>query len=199
LSIWTVFTKSQVGFAGSPDPKHYRWIWQSAEASIWTVFTKFYIGSKAMRIRAGIVLIQRNKVALIERHRAALDYFVFPGGGVDEGETPEQAAIREAMEELGVEVAVKQKIAEIHFGPKSRQIYFLVEQTGGEFGTGTGEEYTDADPESPEEGIYIPVWMPVAELPLHEDIYPADVAKLVIKASKQGWLPDPILAFESPK
>jgi len=51
-----------------------------------------------MRIRAGIVLIQDNKVALIERHRAGLHYFVFPGGGADEGESPEQAAIREAME-----------------------------------------------------------------------------------------------------
>ena len=80
-----------------------------------------------MRIRAGIVLIKDNKVALIERHRAGLDYFVFPGGGMDEGETPEQAAIRETMEELGIEVAIKQKVAEIQLGQKSRQIYFLVE------------------------------------------------------------------------
>ncbi len=61
-----------------------------------------------MRTRAGIVLIEDNKVALIERHRAGLDYFVFPGGGVDEGETPEQAAVREAMEELGVEFVCHQ-------------------------------------------------------------------------------------------
>src|SRR5215207_7068329 len=106
-----------------------------------------------MRIRAGIVLIKENKVALIERHRAGLDYFVFPGGGVDEGESAEQAAIREALEELGVEVAIKQKVAEIQLGRKSRQIYFLVEQTGGEFGTGTGEEYTNSDPTDPDEGI----------------------------------------------
>jgi len=46
-----------------------------------------------MRTRAGVVLIEHNKVALIERHRAGLDYFVFPGGGMDEGETPEGAAI----------------------------------------------------------------------------------------------------------
>jgi 8-oxo-dGTP diphosphatase len=110
-----------------------------------------------VRIRAGIVLIQDNRVALIERHRAGLDYFVFPGGGVDEGESLEQAAVREAMEELGVKVAIKQNVAEVQVGPKSRQIYFLVEQTGGEFGTGVGEEYTDADPYSPEEGIYIPI------------------------------------------
>jgi 8-oxo-dGTP diphosphatase len=152
-----------------------------------------------MRIRAGIVLIQDGKVALIERHRAGLNYFVFPGGGVDDGESPEQAAVREAMEELGIEVAIKQKIAEVRLGHKSRQVYFLVEQTGGEFGTGVGEEYTDSDPSSPEEGIYIPIWMPIDQLSLRGNVYPVDVASLVVKSSKEGWSPDPILAFEVPK
>jgi 8-oxo-dGTP pyrophosphatase MutT (NUDIX family) len=152
-----------------------------------------------MRVRAGIVLIQDGKVALIERHRAGLDYFVFPGGGVDEGELPEQAAVREAMEELGIDVTIKQKVAEIKLGQKNRQVYFLVEQTGGEFGTGAGEEFTDADPESPEEGIYIPVWMPIDELPRYQNIYPADVAKLVVKSVKEGWVESPPLLFEEPK
>ncbi len=141
-----------------------------------------------MRIRAGIVLIQDNKVALIERHRAGLDYFVFPGGGVNEGESPEQAAIREAMEELGVGVAIQQKVAEVKVGLKSRQVYFLVEQTGGEFGTGIGEEYTDSDSYSPEEGIYIPIWMPIEELVYHQNVYPADIARLVIKSVREGWM-----------
>lgn len=152
-----------------------------------------------MRIRAGIVLLQDNKVALIERHRAGLDYFVFPGGGVDEGESPEQAAVRESMEELGIEVAIRQKVAEIQLGSKSRQVYFLVEQVGGEFGTGIGEEYTDSDPNSPEEGIYIPIWMPVEELSLHKNIYPADVARMVLEALKAGWSEDTAILFEEPK
>jgi 8-oxo-dGTP diphosphatase len=152
-----------------------------------------------MRIRAGIVLIENNKVALIERHRAGLDYFVFPGGGVDEGESPEQAAVREAMEELGVQVTINQKVAEIQFGPRSRQIYFLVEQIGGEFGTGVGEEYTDSDPSDPEEGIYIPIRMAIDELALHENIHPADVARLVVRSVADGWLPEAILTFEDTK
>jgi 8-oxo-dGTP diphosphatase len=78
-----------------------------------------------MRIRAGIVLIKENKVALIERYRAGLHYFIFPGGGVDEDESPEQAASREALEELGITVGIKQKVAEVQFGQNSRQIYFL--------------------------------------------------------------------------
>jgi 8-oxo-dGTP diphosphatase len=152
-----------------------------------------------VRIRAGIVLIQDHKVALIERHRAGLHYFVFPGGGVDEGESPEQAAIREAMEELGIEVALKQKVADVHLGPKSRQIYFLAEQTGGEFGTGVGEEFTTSDPNNFEEGVYVPIWMPIAQLPLRDNIYPVDVAKMVVRASTEGWKTTSSTFFEEPK
>ena len=53
-----------------------------------------------MRNRSGIILIEENKLALIERHRAGIHYFAFPGGGMDEGESPEQTAVREAEEEL---------------------------------------------------------------------------------------------------
>lgn len=151
-----------------------------------------------MRTRAGIVLIEDNKIALIERHRAGLNYFVFPGGGVDEGESTEQGAIREAMEELGIEVSIKQKIAEIHFGRTSKHIYFLVERVSGEFGSGTGEEFTDSDPDHPEEGIYVPIWMPIEELPQHTNIYPANLADLVVRSATEGWSKEPVIMFESP-
>ncbi len=139
-----------------------------------------------MRTRAGVVLIEDNKVALIERHRAGLEYFVFPGGGVDEGESPEQAAVREAMEELGVEVVVKQKVAEIQI-ETSRQFYFLVERVAGEFGTGEGEEFTDSEPNDPEEGSYVPIWMPVEELSERGNVYPVELATLVVKSKTSDW------------
>jgi 8-oxo-dGTP diphosphatase len=148
-----------------------------------------------MRTRAGIVLIEDDKVALIERHRAGLDYYVFPGGGMNVGETPQQAAIREAMEELGVEVSIKQKVALIYFD-QSTQVYFLVERVGGEFGTGTGEEFTAADPHDPQEGIYVPVWMSIHELPQQSKVFPVDVAKLVLQSRKTGWPHEPIVINE---
>ncbi len=152
-----------------------------------------------MRIRAGIVLIQDNKVALIERYRAGFHYFIFPGGGVDEGESPEQAAVREAMEELGIEVAIKQKVMEVQLGQRSRQFYFLVEQTGGEFGTGTGEEFLDTNRDNPQKGIYIPIWMPVDELPGRTNVYPVDVSRLMVKSVKEGWPQESVQTLEEPK
>ncbi len=60
-----------------------------------------------MSYRAAIFLLEGDRVALIERHRQGQHYFTFPGGHVDEGETPEQAAVREAREELGLEVETR--------------------------------------------------------------------------------------------
>jgi 8-oxo-dGTP pyrophosphatase MutT (NUDIX family) len=148
-----------------------------------------------MRTRAGIVLIEDDKVALIERHRAGMDYFVFPGGGVNEGETPEHGAVREAFEELGIEVTIKKTVAVIHFD-QSTQVYYLVEQVGGEFGTGTGEEFTDSDPEDPEEGIYIPIWMPIDEMPKHEKVFPESVVKILLGARTAGWPDEPVVVNE---
>ena len=139
-----------------------------------------------MRTRAGIILTENDKVALIERNRAGLDYFVFPGGGVDEGETVEKAAVREAREELGVEVVIKQKVAEIHI-ETSRQVYFLAERVAGEFGTGTGEEFIDSDPNDPSEGIYVPIWMPIGEMSEHGNVYPAELVEVVVRSMREGW------------
>lgn len=143
-------------------------------------------------------MIENDKVALIVRFRDDKHYFVFPGGGVDEGETLTEAVIREMDEETGLRVTIRHKLAEIHFG-LSTQHYFLVEHLGGEFGSGTGEEYTDSDPHDPTQRIYVPTWMSLAELPEHENVYPADVTDLVVNSTDAGWPDEPILVIEHPK
>lgn len=151
-----------------------------------------------MRVRAGVVLIENGKVALIERHRAGVHYYVFPGGGVDKGETPKQAAVREMKEETGLRVTVRRKLAKIRFG-SSKQVYYLVDRLDGEFGTGTGKELTDSDPDDPNEGVYTPIWMSVEELPIHDNVYPADLAALIVDAVRTGWPEKPIRVVEHPK
>jgi len=151
-----------------------------------------------MRVRAGVVLIEDDKVALIERFRDRNHYYVFPGGGVDDGEAPQDAAIREMEEETGLNVAIKRKLAEIHFG-LSYQIYYLVEKVSGEYGTGTDEEYTDSEPDNPAKGIYVPIWMPIIELDEHENVYPIDIADLVTQSVNNGWPEEPIVVVEPRK
>ena len=144
-----------------------------------------------MRIRSGIILIEENNLALIERHRAGLHYFAFPGGGMDEGETPEQAAIREAEEELGIQVKIKQKVSDVYFNEKV-QHYFLAERISGEFGTGTGEEYGEYNPIH---GTYLPLWMPLTDVK-DNNVLPRELADLVVRFAKEGWPTEPVIIIE---
>jgi 8-oxo-dGTP pyrophosphatase MutT (NUDIX family) len=148
-----------------------------------------------MRIRAVGILIENDSVALIERHRAGRHYFTFPGGGLDEGESVEQAVLRELEEELGLGVAVRRKVAEVWFNG-NRQEYFLVEALAGKFGTGSGEEYTRPDPDPARYGTYHPLWMPVSEL-LNNPVVPVEMAKLVQKSMVEGWPEEPVTILES--
>ena len=85
-----------------------------------------------MRNRGASIIIENNKVALIKRVRDGQTYYVFPGGGIESGETAEQAAIRETFEELGVVINVKRKLGTVMFN--GLQHYFLAEIIGGKFG-----------------------------------------------------------------
>lgn len=52
-----------------------------------------------------IVFVKDNKVLLVQQAKpSARGLWCLPGGHVEEGETAEQAAVREAREEVGVDV-----------------------------------------------------------------------------------------------
>jgi 8-oxo-dGTP diphosphatase len=53
---------------------------------------------------------ERNQVLLIKRRDVPV--WVLPGGGIESGETPEQAVVREVEEETGYCVKLSRKIAE---------------------------------------------------------------------------------------
>lgn len=109
--------------------------------------------------RGSVVLIEEHKVALIKRLHAGSVYYVFPGGGIQKHETPKAAAKREAFEELGVQVEIEGLFATIYY--EGNQYFFMAKRTGGTFGTGLGEEYTDLDRHR---GTYEPVWVELRDV-----------------------------------
>jgi 8-oxo-dGTP diphosphatase len=144
-----------------------------------------------MSYRAAVLLLQDDKIALIERHRQGFHYFTFPGGHVEEGETPEQAAVRETLDELGLEVVIKKLVARMGWQGKW-QYYYLAEVTGGVFGSGRGEEILNT---LPGRGTYRPMWMPLTEL-LDQPVKPRQMAEMVIRFSTEGWPEEPVIIPE---
>ena len=126
--------------------------------------------------RGAIILIEDGRVALIRRERGEEPpYYLFPGGGVEEGETPEDAAVREALEELGLRVALEGLLAIVEFKGRS-QHYFWARRRAGVFGTGQGTEL--ADPRNSRTGSHSPVWLPLDEIQ-RSPVRPRALAALV--------------------
>src|SRR5690606_41401894 len=87
------------------------------------------VATLSSRPRGGVVIVDDGKVALIKRVNDRGVYYLFPGGGVDEGETPADAAVREAKEELGLDVRVTGLLAVVT-SRGNEQYYYAAEVTG---------------------------------------------------------------------
>lgn len=113
------------------------------------------------RIRvAGIVPMEdgfafMHRVGVMKR-KDYQEYYTFPGGGLEENETPEEGTIREIKEEFGIQVRIVKKWYEIYSEKfHQKEIFYWCEYIGGKFGTGEGPEFSN-DPKYIDSGKYIP-------------------------------------------
>ena len=70
---------------------------------------------KTIRVVAAIIRHDGKIFATERGYGAWKDYWEFPGGKIEPGETPEEALRREIREELDTEIAVGQKAATVEY------------------------------------------------------------------------------------
>lgn len=124
--------------------------------------------------------MENGKILLIHRIKKNDDYWVFPGGGVEEDESEIMALKRECKEELGVEVAVGDYIMSemVAFdGVNGEHLFYAASIAGGEVGTGEGPEYAN---DGLYEGSHQPEWIELEELEAR-DVRPEKAKDLVLK------------------
>jgi len=129
--------------------------------------------------------VNGNEIALIKREHSQRGrlYYLFPGGGLEHGETYEDAVVREVLEETGLDVAVDRLVAVVlRLG--NPQYHYLVRIQAGEFGSGTGAEMLGQY--NPSRGTYEAVWMPVNQL-ANLPVYPRCVCDLVMESLTGRW------------
>ena len=101
----------------------------------------------------GFIFMHRKKV---KRNKDYEEYYTFPGGHLENGETLEEGVIRKIKEEFGIKVKVIKKLYELENNKLNmKEYFFLCEYIEGKFGTGDGEEFFN-NPEYKDSGEYIP-------------------------------------------
>lgn len=119
------------------------------------------------RVDVAYVLLfdeQGENILMVKNKGEKSSYYTLPGGAVEQGETLEQAAIREVKEETGLEVEIDGifSVSEAFFEERGHHAIFFTftgQIIGGEINISIPdeiEEITWMEPQIVEDYIYIP-------------------------------------------
>lgn len=133
-----------------------------------------------IEIDDGYALMHRKNVMPKENSTQPYgEYYVFPGGGLEENETLEEGVSREILEEFGIVVEVLEKIAYRELSEEYEEYLFRCKYVSGKFGTGTGPEFS-SNPKYADRGEYIPEIIPKSNIN-NIRLLPKDFKNILLK------------------
>jgi len=134
--------------------------------------------------RARAIIIDHGKILLINRIKGDDFYWVIPGGGVEFGESHEQAVKRECLEELGVKIEVQklflQRPSDKQETKGQQEFFYLCNIIDGKIGTGQGPEFQAGTQYG---GAYRIKWVDLKDLP-EINLKPEEVKCKIIQQAK---------------
>lgn len=95
-----------------------------------------------------IVLDDDNRILMVRQDHPERTVWMVPGGSIEEGESSAQAAVREVLEETGLEIETCGLIWHVEEVSERGQRFvnfFRAKVTGGELKLGTDPEFSEED------------------------------------------------------
>ncbi len=141
--------------------------------------------------RAVAIVIKDHDVLLMERKNNGKHYFVFPGGGIEERETVEEAVLREIEEETTVSVKIQKKLYTHYYDSphkgRSNQYFYLCSYLSGEPKLGEANEKEDMKKGN---DYYNPQWFPISDL-RNMLVYPLEIRDWLLEDIKNNFINTP--------
>jgi len=129
-----------------------------------------------------VVIMRNRKILLIHRIKSGKEYYILPGGHIEPGEKPEEAAIREAKEETNLDVELSDllwKIKDKAYGEMRLGYYFLVKRFKGKKLKVIGPEAKRLSANN----RYLFEWVPIKKLS-SITFYPEIIRKKILEKFK---------------
>ena len=134
------------------------------------------------------VVEQDGKFLIVEERSSGIVVVNQPGGHIESGESPEQAVVREAVEEAGCRIKVSELLGVyLWIHPQSRQQFLRIVYTADLLGQDTARKLDD--------GVYAVHWYSIADLRQRQKNLRTPVVLRCIEDYLQGTRqPDSFLA-----
>ena len=114
-----------------------------------------------MRNRSLALVVRDSKILMIHTYRFQRYIYELPGGGIEAGETPEEAAVRELQEECGLIGTVLRPLNVLHRSNGNMEYVFLVDVSKEQEATvGFDPEIAEGE----EQAIKAVCWKELSEL-----------------------------------
>lgn len=148
-----------------------------------------------MRHAVRAIILKDDKLLVMHRNKFGHEFYALPGGGIDMGETAEQALIREIQEEAGItftnpRLVIAEDAGEI-FG--LQQIY-LCQYVSGEPALAPNSD--EAKITAMGQNFYQPLWLPLDKLPQVE-LLPKELQQTLLENLPDKW-PAKLLKLKIP-
>jgi 8-oxo-dGTP diphosphatase len=129
-----------------------------------------------VRIRVSAVIAKNDKILLIHRQKRGREYWTYPGGGIEEGETAEEAVIREVKEETSLEASNPRFAFMVQVLDRGNKhpVYFV------DVGLGTPELGGPEALKNNPNNWYQPEWIEISQLKLMV-LFPKQITERLFK------------------
>ena len=143
-----------------------------------------------MRKAVRAIIIKDNALLVMHRNKFGRQYCALIGGGIDFGETPEQALYREVQEESSIAIKNHRLVIVEDAGAMyGLQYIYLCEYVSGE--PVLSPESEEAKIHALGQNLYQPMWLPLTDLP-QANLLPPELKQVLLERLPSNFPIEPI-------
>ncbi|MDO8592041.1 MAG: NUDIX domain-containing protein [bacterium] len=137
-----------------------------------------------MRKRAVAIVLHNNNLLVMWRKKGDREYYTLPGGGVEPGETVEEAVIREVKEETSLDIKISKQLYQHSYDDGTSQYFYLCDYISGE--PQLDSQAVELTKHRNGTNFYKPMWLQVSKLS-GTLLYPLEIRDWLINDLAAGF------------